>query len=67
MYKRQEYEESNENVCCFAVAVRDRVGKPVYAVSVSMPLFRASEEATQRCIQLLLDAQRRIERFLHVL
>lgn len=62
-----EFEESNENVCCFAVAIRDRVGKPLYAVSVSMPAFRASEGSVRRCIQLLLDAQRRIERFLHVL
>ena len=62
-----EYEESNENVCCFAVAIRDRMGKPVYAISVSLPLFRAGEEKTSRCIRLLLDAQKRIERFLQVL
>lgn len=62
-----EYGESNENVCCFAVAVRDRSGRAAYAISVSMPLFRASEETAQRCVRLLLDARGRIERFLHAM
>lgn len=59
-----EREENNENVCCVAVPLRKRNGRAVYALSISAPLFRMNEEAIERCAQLLLDAQPRIERFL---
>lgn len=62
-----EHEESNDNVCCLSVAIRNREGKPVYAVSISMPIFRADQSAIERYIPLLLHAQRRIERFLRVM
>lgn len=63
----REIEESNENVTCLGIALRDRSGKPAYAVSISMPLFRASDEKIERYTALLLRAQRRIERFLRVM
>ena len=59
-----EREENNENVCCVAVPLRNRSCRAVYALSISAPLFRMGEEALQRCAQLLLEAQPRIERFL---
>ena len=59
-----EREENNENVCCVAVPLRNRNGKAVYALSISAPLFRMNEEAIERCAQLLVEAQPRIERFL---
>lgn len=62
-----EREESNENVSCLSVAMRDRDGNPAYAVSISMPIFRADEAAIERYIPLLLRAKRRVERFLRVL
>ena len=62
-----EQEESNDNVCCLSVAVRNRDGRPAYAVSISMPIFRAEPASIERYIPLLLRAQRRIERFLRVM
>ena len=52
---------------CLSVAMRDRDGNPAYAVSISMPIFRADEAAIERYIPLLLRAKRRVERFLRVL
>ena len=62
-----EVEETNENVCCVGVAIRTREGAPQYAVSISMPLFRASERGMPYHAQLLLHAREQIEQRLHLL
>ncbi|MDR3052117.1 MAG: IclR family transcriptional regulator [Oscillospiraceae bacterium] len=59
-----ESEETNENVCCVGVAIRGRDGDAQYAISVSMPTFRAEEAPRTLAIQQLLRAQRKIEQFL---
>ena len=59
-----EREESNENVCCVAIPLRNREGRAVYALSVSAPSFRMSEEAIAHCADLLLGIQPRIEQVL---
>ena len=58
-----ETEENNENVRCVGVAIRDRDGVPRYAISVSMPTFRADSEQMQLAEQRLLRAQRKIEQY----
>ncbi len=58
-----ETEENNENVCCIGVAIRDRDGIPRYAISVSMPTFRADAHQKQQAEQRLLRAQRKIEQY----
>lgn len=62
----KEVEETNENVCCIGVAVRDRAGKPVYAISISAPIFRMDATMVDRYSQLLIQAQRDIERYLQM-
>lgn len=59
-----EREESNDNVCCVAVPLRNREGRALYALSVSAPSFRMDEEALLRSAGLLKEIQPRIERFL---
>lgn len=59
-----EREENNENVCCVAIPLRNRVGKAAYALSVSAPRFRMGESELERCAGLLKTIQPRIERFL---
>ena len=59
-----EREESNENVCCVAIPLRNREGRAVYALSVSAPSFRMGEEAIAHCADLLLGIQPRIEQVL---
>lgn len=59
-----EQEESNENVCCVAIPLRDRGGRAVYALSVSAPSFRMGEKEIAHCAGLLLGIQPRIEQFL---
>ena len=59
-----EREESNENVCCVAIPLRNREGRAAYALSVSAPSFRMGEEAIAHCADLLLGIQPRIEQVL---
>ncbi len=62
-----ENQENTDDVCCVAVAVTDRDGRPAYALSVSAPAFRMTDEAIESCAALLRRAKRRIERVLHAL
>ena len=62
-----ENEENAESVCCLGVAICDRDGHPVYALSVSVPAFRMTEELAGQYGPLLLKAKRKIERVLHAL
>lgn len=62
-----EMEENNDNVCCVGVAVRDRDDRPAYALSISVPIFRFTPEGERRYAELLLRAERKIERFLTTL
>lgn len=61
-----EEEETNENVCCVGVAVRDRAGKPVYAISISAPIFRMDAAMVDRYAKLLTRAQTDIERYMRM-
>ena len=62
-----EQQENADNVCCVGVAILDRDGKPAYALSISAPSFRMTEETMLTCSELLLRARRRIERVLRAL
>lgn len=59
-----EREENNDNVCCVGVAIRGRDQRPRYALSISVPSFRFDEDKERLYGELLLRAQRKIERFL---
>ncbi len=59
-----ETQESNMNVSCIGVAIRDRDGYPAYALSISAPSFRMGEEEIATYSQMLLRAQRKIQRVL---
>jgi len=59
-----EREEYNEGVCCVGVALKNRDGRALYALSVSAPVFRVGDAEIERYSDLLLQAQPRIERFL---
>ncbi|MDD2647724.1 MAG: IclR family transcriptional regulator [Eubacteriales bacterium] len=56
--------ENCEGVTCQAVAIIARDGKPQYALSISAPSFRLTEEEETANAALLLRAKRKIERFL---
>ena len=62
-----ETQESNLNVSCIGVAIRGRDGRPAYALSISAPSFRMGEEETQAYGQMLLRAQRKIQRVLQAI
>ncbi len=59
-----ETEESNLNVSCIGVAILGRDDKPAYALSISAPSFRIGESETAAWGQMLLRAQRKIQRVL---
>ncbi len=59
-----ETEESNQNVSCIGVAILGRDDKPAYALSISAPSFRMGEKEIASWGQLLLRAQRKIQRVL---
>ena len=58
-----EQDESAPGVSCAAVSLSDQVGHPMYAISVSVPSFRASEMDLERYGRMLLGAREKIERF----
>ena len=62
-----ETEENAESVCCLGVAICDRDGHPAYALSISVPAFRMTDELAAQYGPLLTRAKRRIERVLHAL
>ena len=62
-----EREENSPDVTCVAVAIRDRQGEPAYALSISAPSFRATEDNLKAFSQALLRAQRKIQRVLRAL
>lgn len=62
-----ENEENAESVCCLGVAICNRDGHPVYALSVSVPAFRMTDELAAQYGPLLMKAKRKIERVLHSL
>lgn len=53
-------EENELQIFCCGAAIRDADGAPVGCVSISMPLYRHSEAATQTNVAHLLDACRAI-------
>ncbi len=57
-----EYEEATCQLCCFAVPIHLQ-GTQSYALSISMPLFRASEEKIELAKKLLLEAKAAIESY----
>jgi DNA-binding IclR family transcriptional regulator len=59
-----ETQECNLNVSCIGVAIRGRDDKPAYALSISAPSFRMGEAEIAAYAQLLLRAQRKIQRVL---
>ena len=62
-----EDQENADNVSCVGVAIADRDGRPAYALSISAPSFRMTEERAEACAALLLRAKRRIQRVLRAL
>jgi DNA-binding IclR family transcriptional regulator len=58
--------ELNEETVCLAVPLRQR-SKAKVALSVSIPMFRATEEARETTLRLLFAAQKRIEPLLDTL
>ncbi len=59
-----ETQESNLNVSCIGVAILGRDDKPAYALSISAPSFRMGESEIAAWGQMLLRAQRKIQRVL---
>ncbi len=57
-----EFEEVTEQLCCFAVPIRLPNSRQ-YAMSISMPLFRATKEKIALAQKLLLQAKSSIESF----
>jgi DNA-binding IclR family transcriptional regulator len=53
-------EENELQIFCCGAAILDAKGTPVGCVSISMPLYRHSEAATQANVRRLLDACRAI-------
>ena len=62
-----EDQENADNVSCVGVAILGRDGRPAYALSISAPTFRMTEEQLENCGVLLRRAKRRIERVLRAL
>jgi len=60
LVKQQGYscdnEEVEENVICFGMPIFDWAGQPVAAISVSMPLFRFSEERKEALLAHIRQA-----------
>ena len=59
-----ENEESNLNVSCIGVAILGRNDEPAYALSISAPSFRMGENEIAAYGQMLLRAQKKIQRVL---
>lgn len=59
-----ENQESNPNVSCVGVAIRGRDDLAAYALSISAPSFRMGEKEIAEYGQMLLRAQRKIQRVL---
>lgn len=58
-----EKEEVTKHLCCYAVPLHAN-GKPVAAISVSIPTFRMTEEKNELSKELLLEAKEKIEAYL---
>ena len=58
-----ERDESAQGVSCAAVAIEDQAGAPMYAISVSVPSFRVSDEELDRYGRLLLAARNQVNRY----
>lgn len=54
-------EESERGLRCVGVAIRDRFGSPMFAISVSGPTYRMTEEAVPVIAASLRDVQARLE------
>lgn len=61
-----EYQENSLEVCCVGVAVRGRDGAPAYALSISMPVFRANKGVMRTHAQVLMRAKEKLEHLLAV-
>ena len=59
-----ENQESNQNVSCIGVAIKGKDDRPAYALSISAPSFRMGENELAGYGQMLLRAQRKIQRVL---
>ncbi len=58
-----ERDESVQGISCAAVALPDESGKPMYAVSVSVPSYRVADMELERYGRLLVAAKDKIVRF----
>ncbi len=57
-----EYEESNKDVQCVAVAIR-KSGKIIASVSVAVPVFRCTDEKQLEIKEILLRAKKVLENY----
>ncbi len=57
-----EYEESNMDVQCVAVAVR-KESKIIAAVSVAIPIFRCDDKKIENIREILLNTKRELEEY----
>lgn len=55
-------EESEDGLRCVGIAVRDLSGTPAYAISVSGPAYRITDDAVPRIAETIASAARRLER-----
>ena len=58
--------EINEETVCYAVALKQR-NKTLAAISISIPVFRATKEKIADVTRILLNARSRIEQELNTL
>lgn len=61
-----ESEESSMNITCIAVPV-EKNGEVVAALSVSIPIFRATDEKKEQIKQVLLNGKQQIENLIRTL
>lgn len=61
-----EKEESSLNITCIAVTI-ERHGEVVAALSVSVPIFRATEEKKEQIKEVLLKAKKEVETIIRTL
>lgn len=60
-------EENELSVRCIAVSLKDFSGKPMYAISVSAPIHRMSDERVTAFKELILDTKKKIQQEMGIL
>ena len=53
--------ECIDEIYCIAVPILNHLKQPVYAISISMPAYRASKESADQMVQDLLKTKAEIE------